>query len=265
MTPSIKIRSDLSSCTQVPAIKLEVSLPNPQQSLIMEVPPLDDLPLFNSRTDAGVKLLKKINKELARGPKPREVKHFVEIVRPFASDMKLLEPSLVKEFNQYVPFRVSFMLTLTVGVFATALHLLFMYIFNRYNLAIRVSKIFEDLKRKLPLRQMVEVPTEHENKIPSLESKHGDRFHFHCASSSKSSDAVVAPSFHTRSNSHNQCSVSSVIMRQTIFPGILPSVHLRDALTDLATWSPKPKWNHLFQLDFPFLMFLFALKTRLPS
>ena len=200
MTPNIKLRSDLSSCTQVPAIKLEVSLPNPLQSLIMEVPPLDDLLLFNSRTEAGVKLLKQVKTELARGPKPREVKHLVEIARPFASNMKLLKPSLVKEFNQYVPFKVSFMLTLTVFVFSTALHLLFMYIYHRYNLATRVPKIFDDLKRKLPLRQMVDVPTEHENKIPSLQSKHGDRYHFQCASSSKISDAVDISSFHTKPN-----------------------------------------------------------------
>ena len=167
----------------------------------MEVPPLDDFPLFNSRTEAGVKLLKQVKTELARGPKPREVKHLKEIARPFASNMKLLKPSLVKEFNQYVPFKVSFILTLTVFVFSTALHLLFMYIYHRYNLATRVPKIFDDLKRKLPLRQMVDVPTEHENKILSLQSKHGDCFHFHCASSSKTSDAADASSFPVRSNS----------------------------------------------------------------
>ena len=115
--------------------------------------------------------------------------------------MKLLEPSLVKESNQYVPFKVAFMLTLTVFVFSTALHLLFMYIYHRYNLATRVLKIFDDLKRKLPLRQMVDVPTEHKNKIPPLQSKHGDRFHFHCASLSKISDAADASSFPVRSNS----------------------------------------------------------------
>ena len=184
-----------------PAIKLEVSLPNPLLSLIMEVPPLDDLPFFNSQTEAGVKLLKQVKTELARGPKPREVRHLVEIARPFASNMKLLKPSLVKEFNQYVPFKVSFMLTLTVFVFSTALHLLLMYFYHRFNLATRVPKIFDDLKRKLPLRQMVEVPTEHENKIPSLKSKHGDRFHFQCASSSKTSDDADASSFPVRSNS----------------------------------------------------------------
>ena len=34
----IKIRSDLSSCAHIPPIKLQVSLPNPIASLVMEVP-----------------------------------------------------------------------------------------------------------------------------------------------------------------------------------------------------------------------------------
>ena len=38
MTKHIKIRSDLSRCSHIPAIKLRVSMPNPLASIIMEVP-----------------------------------------------------------------------------------------------------------------------------------------------------------------------------------------------------------------------------------
>ena len=92
----------------------------------MEVPPLEDLPLYDSKAEAGVKLLKQVRKELVHSPRVREVNRLVDIARPLASDMKLLKPSLTREFNQYVPFKVSFTLTIVVFIVSTLLHLLFM-------------------------------------------------------------------------------------------------------------------------------------------
>ena len=108
MTDNIKIRSDLSSCAHIPPIKLQVSLPIPKASLVMEVPPLEELPFYKSKAEAGVKLLREVKLQLAKGPKNREVKHMIDIARPYASEMKLLKPALTKEFIQYVPFRISF-------------------------------------------------------------------------------------------------------------------------------------------------------------
>ena len=48
--------------------------------------------------------------------------------------MKLLKPSLTRQFNQYVPFKVSFTLTVTVFIVSTVLHLVFMYVYHRFNL-----------------------------------------------------------------------------------------------------------------------------------
>ena len=124
-TGHIIIRSDLASCSTIPAIKLRLSLPDPLQSLIMQVPPLDDLPLYTSKAEAGVTLLKAVRKKLISSPRVRQVNHLVEISRPFAQDMKLLKPSLTREFNQYVPFKVSFTLTVTVFIVSTVLHLVF--------------------------------------------------------------------------------------------------------------------------------------------
>ena len=159
MTDNIKIRSDLSSCNEIPPIKLKVSLPNPLSSLIMEVPPLEDLPLYTSNAEAGVKLLKEVRKELSKSPRVREVNQLIEIARPFASDMKLLKPALTREFNQYVPFKISFALTATVFIVSTVLHLLFMYVYHRFNLAAKLFPSFQDhQKRKIPAKTMVLVP-----------------------------------------------------------------------------------------------------------
>ena len=73
MTDNMKIRSDLSSCAHIPPIEMQVSLPNPIASLVMEVPRLKDLPFYTSKAEAGVNLLKEVELQLAKGPKNREV------------------------------------------------------------------------------------------------------------------------------------------------------------------------------------------------
>ena len=138
MTKHSKIRSDLSSCNRIPAIKLRVSLPNPLASLIMQVLPLEKLPLYDSKAEAGVKLLKQVREELVHSPRIREVNQLVEIARPPPSDMELLKPSLTREFSQYVPLKVSFTLIIIVFVVSTLLHLLFMYIYHKCHLADRL-------------------------------------------------------------------------------------------------------------------------------
>ena len=67
-TNNIKIRSDLSSCSQIPAFKLRLSLPDPLQSLIMEFPPLEDLPLFTTKAETGANFLGTVRKELLSNP-----------------------------------------------------------------------------------------------------------------------------------------------------------------------------------------------------
>ena len=160
MTGNIKIRSDKSSCNEIPPIKLRVSLPNPLSSLIMEIPPLEDLPLSTSNAEAEVKLLREVRKELSKSPRVREVNQLIEIARPFASDMNLLKPALTREFNQYVPFGISFALTATVFIVSTVLHLLFMYVYHRFNLAAKLFPSFQEhQKRKVPYKTMVLFPS----------------------------------------------------------------------------------------------------------
>ena len=66
-TGHIIIRSYLASCSTFPAIKLRLSLLDPLESWIMQVPPLDNLPyihLYTSKAEAGVTLLKAVQKNL---------------------------------------------------------------------------------------------------------------------------------------------------------------------------------------------------------
>ena len=172
-TGHIIIRSDLASCSTIPAIKLRMSLPDPLESLIMQVPPLDDLPLYTWKAESGVTLLKVVRKKLISSPRVRQVNQLVEIARPFAQDMKLLKPSLTREFNQYVPFKVSFTLTVTVFIFSTVLHLVFMYVYHRFNLKDRIFP--KKTVKKNAIKPVLHVP--HESS-PAVFEKLSKRYHF---------------------------------------------------------------------------------------
>ena len=99
-TGHIFIRSDHASCSTIPAIKLRLSLPDPLESLIMQVPLLDDLPLYSTKAEAGVISLKAVQRKLISSPRVRQVNQLMEIARPIAEDMKLLKPSLIRETIQ---------------------------------------------------------------------------------------------------------------------------------------------------------------------
>ena len=163
------IQSDFASCSTFPAIKLRLSLPDPLESLIMQVPPLDDLPLYTSKAEAGVTLLKAVRKKLISSPSVRQVNQLVEIARPFAQDMKLLKPSLTREFNRYVPFKVSFTLTLIAFIVTTVVHLVSMYIYHRFNLKDRISP--KSSKTNNTIQPVLKVPNDCSTELSKKLSK----------------------------------------------------------------------------------------------
>ena len=57
---NIRIRSDSSSCTKVPPVKLEVELPQPIANLFSLLPTVDELPCYNAKVEANMKLLKSL-------------------------------------------------------------------------------------------------------------------------------------------------------------------------------------------------------------
>ena len=91
------VRSDLASCSTIPTFKFLLSLPHPSESLIMQVHPLDDLPLYTSKAEAGATLLKAVPKKLINNPRVYQVNQLVEMTRPFEQNMKILKSSFTRE------------------------------------------------------------------------------------------------------------------------------------------------------------------------
>ena len=77
-----KIRSDLSTCEQLPAIEIRVKFPDPLKQLWSELPAIDDMPFHSTKAEAGVVSLKE---RLLESPKMRDLKRLLDIANPFTS------------------------------------------------------------------------------------------------------------------------------------------------------------------------------------
>ena len=93
-TNHIKTRSDLSSSSPIPANEMRLSLPHPLHFSIMEILPLEDLPLFTTKTEAGANFLGTVRKVLISSPPVRQVNQLVDIARPFAKKHETYETIL---------------------------------------------------------------------------------------------------------------------------------------------------------------------------
>ena len=131
---NLKIRSDLESCDRVEAKLIDVKLPDPLEHLMSEIPQIDQMPYFESRTTAGVELLRKVRAELIRSPKIKSSDDLVQIARPITADMRKLKPTLVSEFKEYVPLKLSLSLTVIVFIGNIILHILFLYLYHRFKI-----------------------------------------------------------------------------------------------------------------------------------
>ena len=137
---NIRIRSDLSSCQDLAAIKLQVKLPDPLQGLMRELPDIDSLPYFTSKTDAGLQLLRSVRAELQMIPKVPDSERIQEIAKPLAIEMTMLKPTLLDQLSTFLPFKISLTISIISFVMSLILHALFMWCYHKFHLGDRVFK-----------------------------------------------------------------------------------------------------------------------------
>ena len=168
----IKIRPDLDSCDKIPAKRISVSLPDPLAHLISELPDLSDLPYYESKTDAGVKLLREVKAKLIDSPHLTKVDQLNEIAKPIAHNMRLLKPSLVDKMEQYVPLRLSLTLTAIVFLGNLVLHALIMYLYHRFAIFRRLTpKFLKSNAGNIQLKPVLSVAAAHRNEFVEHGSK----------------------------------------------------------------------------------------------
>ena len=127
---SIKIRPDLESCDKIPAKRISVSMLDPLAHLISTIPPMESLPYFESRTDAGISMMRQVKAKLIETPQLGIEGNLDEIATPIAHKMKL--PTLVEKMESCVPLTLSMYLTIIVFIGNWCLHLLVMYIIANF-------------------------------------------------------------------------------------------------------------------------------------
>ena len=92
--PHIKVKSDLSTWEKLPAIKVKAKFPDPLKQLWSELPAIDDMSYYCTKTEAGFALLKKVSERLLESPIPRDPQNLLDIACLILDKMTQLRPSL---------------------------------------------------------------------------------------------------------------------------------------------------------------------------
>ena len=127
----IKIRADLQSCRYLPAKRINVKLPDPLEHLINSVPHINELPKYESSTEANLDLLKKVKTEFSYSNRKLSTESLDDIAKPITTEMKSYKPALIDKLEIYVPIKLSLLLTIIVFIGNLALNILFMYLYHK--------------------------------------------------------------------------------------------------------------------------------------
>ena len=129
--PNIKYRSHLATCEQLPAIKINVHFQDPISNLLSELPKLEDMPYYESRTEAGIELFKEVEKKLLKIPNLQNQKQIKKRAKPLALNLRKLRPSLARVFDDRLTLKNSLLMSTISFIGSMFLHALFMQIYHK--------------------------------------------------------------------------------------------------------------------------------------
>ena len=133
-------------------------MPDPLEHLIDSVPNINELPKYETSTDANLDLLKKVKTEFIYSNRKLSTEPLDDIAKPIPTEMKSFKPALINKFRFYVPIKLSLSLTIIVFIGNLALHILFMYLYHKVVFVRRMVPNFMSFNRKnVPLNQVVSV------------------------------------------------------------------------------------------------------------
>ena len=95
----------LSTCEQLPARKVNVKFPDTWKQMWRDLPAVDDVPHYSTKTEAGVALLKESLERLLESPKMRDPTKLLDIARPSTSEKTQLTPSSSKMFDFHLSIK----------------------------------------------------------------------------------------------------------------------------------------------------------------
>ena len=130
ISPNIKLRSDLTTCQQLPAKFIDVQLNDPLAHLLSLLPDISELPHFPTATAAGVELLREVQAQLVYNKKTADLETIVEIARPLTETMRQLKPSFTRELATCTTIQMTLVTSIASFVGSMILHVLFVWAYN---------------------------------------------------------------------------------------------------------------------------------------
>ena len=155
----IKIRADLQSCQYLPAKRINVKLPDTLAHLIDSVPNINELPKYESSTEANLDLLKKVKTEFIYSNRKLSTESPDDIAKPITTEIRSFKPAIIDKLESYFPIKLSLSLTIIVFIGNLVLHILFMFLYHKVAFVRRMVPNFKKLNgTHVPLNPVVSVP-----------------------------------------------------------------------------------------------------------
>ena len=131
--PNVHLRSDLTACDTVPAIRLDFQLPDPISTLFKLLPPLDELPNFSSRSEAQIQILQQIQPEFKQMETRRtNSKSIEQMAEPNLERIRAFKPELEHRFEQYIPWKMSLLFGFLSFLISVLLHLTYSHLLHKW-------------------------------------------------------------------------------------------------------------------------------------
>lgn len=161
--PNIEMRSDLSSCNNIPEVKIDIQLAKPLADLFSLLPTIEDMPHMPNLEFAQQQLVNDIQSKVAITPRREFLAkdQLLEIAKPIIIDFKTVKPEIGRKLNEIVSWKLTVFIAVVSFIMSFVGHGVFTYTVNKFsNVTRRFPYRSNNLGRKLKTRAVVAVSEE---------------------------------------------------------------------------------------------------------
>ena len=106
-------------------------MPDPISNLLSDLPELEDMPYYDTKTEAGIELFKEVKKKLLEIPNVQNQEQMRKIAKTLALNMRNFRPSLARVFDDRMTLKNSLIMSIISFIGSMVLHALFMWIYHK--------------------------------------------------------------------------------------------------------------------------------------
>ena len=130
--PNLHLRSYLDSCSLLPAVTVNVLLPDPLAAVLSTLPSVAELPFYNTKTFAAIDLLKSIKHEIKyiNNPSRANDSRFA-LAQPIAAKMVQMKTPFLREINKASTFTTTLLIGVCSFLISMILHALLTLLLHR--------------------------------------------------------------------------------------------------------------------------------------